>query len=91
MSVKQSTVLGEAPGLTVQSEGQAIEHNTKHVPAGPRQKRLVLRWESGYGFGSSRILFFPSTSIQFTVLDEDIFCQLDSFLEDLLNVDVGHC
>lgn len=90
MSMKESTVLGEAPGLTVQSESQTIEHNTKHVPVGPRKKRLMLKWESGYGFGSSSILFFHSTSLQFTVLDEDIFCQLDSFLEDFLNVDVGH-
>lgn len=34
--------------------------------------------------------FFTQTFLQFTVLDEDILCQLVSFFKDLLHVDVGH-
>lgn len=91
MSMKQSTVLGEAPSLTVQPKSETIERNTKNVPAGPYNKTLMLKWANGYNSElQAFVSLFTQTFLQFTVLDEDILCQLVSFFKDLLHVDVGH-
>lgn len=84
-------MLGEAPSLTVQPKSETIEHNTKNVPAGPYNKTLMLKWENEYNFELQPFFsLFTQTFLQFTVLDEDILCQLVSFFKDLLHVNVGH-
>lgn len=39
---------------------------------------------------SSLLILSQPSFLQFTVLDKDALCELVSFLEDLLIIDVGH-
>lgn len=55
----------------------------------PRKLRLIRKNAMRLRVSSLLILSQPSF-LQFTVLDEDALCELVSFLEDLLIIDVGH-
>lgn len=88
VSIKKSTVDGEASRITAQPERQSIKHHTKQVPSKPQSKtqRLQLRHACLFCFSS----LFRSRFSQFTILYEDALRKLISFFEDLLVVDVGH-
>lgn len=92
MSMEDSTVHGEAPCLTAKPKSQTIKHHTKGIPTKSSTKGLNKngRTEKWLCVFCPLVFSVNKPFSQFTVLDEDTLCELVSFFEDLLIVDVSH-